>query len=245
VVRHINAQRIGYSLAGLGVGIAVGFFIGYRWNRSKIRAEAFRESEEEVEKIREMYRDNAKIRIDEKPDLDAVVEERQYSILSEEEVERTERLTRPPVPVEEPRRDPRVPPGPVIEPPPDVVIKLDTSKSKNVGWEFEEELATRSEDRPYIIHQDEYQGNETGYKQEVLTWYAGDEVLTDEDEEPMDNADEIVDLNHMSRFGHGTDDFNVIFVRNDRLRMEYEICRSPDGCTKQNSAVSLHTTIIV
>jgi hypothetical protein len=234
VVRHINAQRIAYSLGGLAVGVAIGFFLGYRWNTAKIRAEAFKESEEEVEKIREMYRDSARV-IREKPDLDEVIEERQYVIPTEEVVERP---TRPPVPVQEPRQDPRVPPGPVIEPEPAVTIRLDTGKSKDLRWDFQEELATRSEEHPYIIHQDEYQGNETGYKQEVLTWYAGDEVLTDEDETPMDNADDVVDLNHMSRFGHGTDDFNVLFIRNDRLQKEYEICRMPGSYEEERQGLS-------
>lgn len=211
VVRHINAQKIGYSLAGLGVGVAIGFFIGYRWNRAKIRAEVFRESEAEVEKIREMYRDSARVVRDRdvKPDLEEVIEERQYSIPVEE---KPERPTRPPVPVAEP---------PVSAP----SVQISTEKSKHAGWDFEEELATRSEEQPYIIHQDEYQGNEKGYRQTVLTWYAGDNVLADEEEEPIPNADDVVDLNHMSRFGHGTDDINVLFVRNDRLRAEYEICR--------------------
>lgn len=218
VVRHINAQRIAYSLGGLAVGVAVGFFFGYRWNKAKIRAEAFKESEEEVEKIREMYRDSARV-IRDKPALDEVIVERQYTIPTEEVVERP---TRPPVPVEEPA----------------VTIKLDTGKSKNLHWDFAEELATRSEEHPYIIHQDEYQGNETGYRQEVLTWYAGDNVLTDEDEQPIPDADDTVDLNHMSKFGHGTDDFNVVFIRNDRLRMEYEICRMPTSYEEERQGLT-------
>jgi hypothetical protein len=233
VTRRINPKIVGYSLGGFAIGVVIGFAIGYRLNRAKIRAEVFRESEEEVEKIREMYRDSARVVRDRdvKPELDEVIEDRGY-IVTEEIVERP---TRPPVPVEEPSSSrPDVPPGPIQEriqygaPPPKVpTIKLDTGKSKNADWDFAEELANRTEERPYIIHQDEYQGNETGYKQEVLTWYAGDNVLTDEQEQPIANADDLVDLNHMSRFGHGTDDFNVVFVRNDRLRVEYEICRMP------------------
>jgi hypothetical protein len=231
VVRHINTKIVGYSLGGLAVGVVIGFAIGYRLNRAKIRAEVFRESEEEVEKIREMYRDSARVVRDRdvKPELDEVIEDRGY-IVTEEIVERP---TRPPVPVEEPSSSrPDVPPGPNLErvqygaPPPEgSTIKLDTGKSKDLHWDLQEELANRSEESPYIIHQDEYIENEKGYKQEVLTWYAGDNVLTDEQEQPLTNADELVGLSHMSRFGHGTDDFNVLFVRNDRIRMEYEICR--------------------
>jgi hypothetical protein len=236
VVRHINAQKVGYSLAGLGVGIAIGFFIGYKFNRAKIRAEVFKQSEEEVEKIRELYRDSARV-VRGKPDLEEVVEERGYSVEDQTVIEREpERPTKPPVPV---------PPGPDLvrvqygKPPPDVpTINLETGKSKNLHWDFEEELATRSKERPYIIHQDEYQGNESGYKQEVLTWYAGDDVLTDEQEQPITNADDLVDLNHMSKFGHGTDDFNVLFVRNDSISMEYEICRMSTSYEEEIAGLS-------
>ena len=212
VARKINPKSIGYSLVGLGIGVAVGFVIGYRWNRAKIRAEAFKESEEEVEKIRTMYRDSMKVVV-EKPALDDVIEDKGYGNVPV--VEERARPTRPPVPA-----------GPAPEPDiPKVVI--DMSKSKDDGWDFEAELASRSVDHPYIIHQDEFNENSTGYRQETLTWYAGDDVLTDEQEEPIDKPDELVDLNHMSRFGHGSDDFNVLFVRNDQVQMEYEICRMP------------------
>jgi len=220
VTRAINAKSTGLVLSGVGIGIAIGFVIGYRWNRAKIRAEAFRDSEEEVEKIREMYRDSARVIDRHKPTIDEVIETRKYSTVEEVE-EEPERPTRPPVPAGPPQR--RI----FEEPTP--TIKLETGKSKNVGWEYSEELASRSKDHPYIIHQDEYIENSTEYQQAVLTWYAGDEVLTDEDESPIENADEVVDLNHMSKFGHGTDDFNVVFVRNDSIRMEYEICRSPNS----------------
>lgn len=209
VVRHINPKIVGYSLGGLAVGIVIGFAIGYHWNRKKIRAEIFAEAEEDIEKIRELYRDSARVvrEREVKPDLDQVIEDRQYSTTPHDTEE--ERPTKPPVVVHEPT--PR--------------IILETGKSRNLHWDQEEELANRSEESPYIIHQDEYIAQEKGYKQEVLTWYAGDDVLTDEQEQPISNADDLVGLEHMSKFGHGTDDFNVLFVRNDRVRMEYEICR--------------------
>ena len=229
VVRRINPQSMGYFFGGLGVGVAIGFFIGYRLNRAKIRAEVFKQSEEEVEKIREMYRDSARV-VREKPDLDEVIEDRGYLVKDAEE--EPERPTRPSVPVG--------PPQPPLFAKPVPTIKLDTGKSKNIGWDFEEELATRSLEKPYIIHQDEYSGNETGYKQEVLTWYAGDNVLTDEEEQPLSNtiADDYVGLIHMSKFGHGTDDFNVLFVRNDRTQMEYEICRMPGSYEEEVQGLS-------
>ena len=205
VTRRLNPKIIGYSTIGLGVGIAIGFAVGYRWNRAKIRAEAFKQSEKEVEEIREMYRESAEsVKIATgKPPLDEVIEERGYLVVEEEE-----RPTRPPVPVA---------PAPPLS-------REELTKSKNDGWDYPAELAKRSDDRPYIIHQDEYSENGTEYKQETLTWYASDEVLTDEDEAPMENPDAIVGMENLDKFGHGSDDVRVVFIRNDLMQMEYEVC---------------------
>lgn len=207
ITRRFNPKSISLVAGGIGIGLVVGFVIGYRWNRAKIRAEAFRESEKEVEQIRELYRnETAALKARQKPHLEEVIEDRGYSDRQEE----PERPTRPPVPA---------------GPPPESTMKLETGKDKDLHWEYPQELANRSPDRPYIIHQDEYDQPDSDYKTEVLTWWSGDDVLTGEDEQPMLNADDIVGLEHMSRFGHGTDDFNVLFIRNDRLKMEYEVCR--------------------
>ena len=213
VTRRLNPKMIGYSAIGLGVGIAVGFAIGYRWNRAKIRAEAFKESEKEVEQIRELYRQSAEsIKIaKEKPSLDEVVEERGYAV----EITHPDRIV-----LEEPR--PTRPPVPVTPPRP--LTREELTKSKNDDWNYPEELASRSRDRPYVIHQDEYAEQEPEYKQAVLTWYSVDGVLTDEDEAPMEDVDETVGLDNLDKFGHGADDVRVVFVRNEHLKMEYEIC---------------------
>jgi hypothetical protein len=213
VTRRINPKIIGYSVVGLSVGIVVGFAVGYRWNRSKIRAEAFKQSEKEVEEIREMYRESSEsIKIATgKPPLDEVIEERGYgdAIIKE---------------------DPRPLPPPVVITPPSVIpptgplSREELTKSKNDGWNFPRELASRSSDRPYIIHQDEYGEDREAYSSSVLTWYAGDEVLTDEDEEVMADPDAIVGLENLDKFGHGSDDVRVVFIRNEHLQMEYEVC---------------------
>ena len=48
--------------------------------------------------------------------------------------------------------------------------------------------------------------------------------MDDEDGHPLPHADIIVGQDNL-RFGEGTDDEDVVFVRNDRLQTEMEICR--------------------
>jgi hypothetical protein len=198
VTRQIDTRSVGFFLGGIGVGIVVGFFFGYRYNREKIRAEAFAKSEEEVEKIREAFSQKI-VTPKEKPSVAEVMEERGYSVKTA-----PERPTRPPVPVQEP-----------------IAVPL---KPEDV-WDYPAELAKRSPDAPYVIHQDE-RNEEEGYSGVVYTYWAGDDVLTDEDNRPLPHAQEIVGLNNL-QFGHGTDSDDVVFVRNEQLKLEMEICRTP------------------
>jgi hypothetical protein len=79
---------------------------------------------------------------------------------------------------------------------------------------------------PYVIHQDEFNNTETGYTQTTYTYYALDDVLVDTNERPVAHADVVVGQENL-KFGHGTDDLDVVFVRNDKLELEMEICRVP------------------
>jgi hypothetical protein len=91
-----------------------------------------------------------------------------------------------------------------------------------INWDYEEEKENRSMDKPYILHQDEYFAKETEYSQSTLTYYSGDDILVDEQEVPIYNYKAVVgDL----QFGHGSDDPNVVYVRNDKLSGEYEVIK--------------------
>jgi hypothetical protein len=212
--RRINPSSVGYFFVGLGIGLGIGFFYGYRYNKEKIRAEAFMESEAELDKMKQYYQqkeEGVKIIPAAKPSAEEIVEERGYSVEEEEEV--PERPLPPPVPVTEPRAHP--------------VRTEEEEKDKHDGWSYPHELSKRSPDHPYIIHQDEFAGNETDYTQVTYTYYAQDEILTDEHDDVLSNVDELVGERNLTRFGHGSDDFNVLYVRNSKLELEFEICRVP------------------
>lgn len=209
--RRINPSSVGYFFVGLGVGVGLGFYFGYRYNKEKIKAEAFRESEAELDKMRVYYQqreEGVKIIPAAKPSAEEIVEERGY-VTEEPEVE--ERPLPAPVPVTEPRAVP--------------VRTEEEEKDKNDGWSYPAEMAKRSPDRPYIIHQDEFAGNETDYTQVTYTYYAQDQILTDEHDDVLNNVEELVGERNLTKFGHGTDDFNVLYVRNSKLELEFEICQ--------------------
>lgn len=73
---------------------------------------------------------------------------------------------------------------------------------------------------PYVISPDEF-GEKEGYEKISLTYYA-DGVLTDEDDSPVRDAEELVG-DALQHFGEYEDD--SVFVRDDALKCDYEILR--------------------
>lgn len=89
-------------------------------------------------------------------------------------------------------------------------------------WNYEEEIAARTEELPYILHRDEFYGEETEYTQSTLTYYTGDDILTNQEDVPIYSREDTIGK---LMFGHGSEDPNVFYIRNDRLRAEYEVLR--------------------
>ena len=80
---------------------------------------------------------------------------------------------------------------------------------------------------PYIVDKDEFFTNEPEYQQVTLTYYEGDDILADERDRPQDDKS-IVGENNLERFGVGSGDPNIVYVRNEVLELDFEICHS-DG----------------
>lgn len=87
-------------------------------------------------------------------------------------------------------------------------------------WDYDTELKNRSSDVPYVIHKDEFWNEEMGFTQTTLTYYAGDNIMADQDDKPIYNHEAVVGP---LKFGHGSGDENVFHVRNEKLKAEYEI----------------------
>lgn len=71
---------------------------------------------------------------------------------------------------------------------------------------------------PYVIAPEEF--GECDYDTESLTYYA-DGVLTDDCDNPVSDIENTVGLEALNSFGEYEDD--SVFVRNDRLKTDYEI----------------------
>lgn len=92
----------------------------------------------------------------------------------------------------------------------------------------ESERRNRTEEAPYIISHSEFHGNDLEYQQSTITYYAGDAVLADEQDEPIEDVDATVGLNNLTRFGEFSDGQYCVYVRNDARGIDYQILGS-DG----------------
>lgn len=87
-------------------------------------------------------------------------------------------------------------------------------------WDYEAELTTRDSEGPYVIHVDEFMADEMEYHQDTLTYYVGDDIMADSDDTPIYNY---AGLMGELKFGHGSKDPNIVYIRNEKIHMEWEI----------------------
>jgi hypothetical protein len=99
-------------------------------------------------------------------------------------------------------------------------------------WNYDKELASRNGDKPFITHLEEYQQSECSH-QITITYFEGDDVLVDEADEVISKKDEVVGMENLTKFGYGSNDLNVVYVRNPKLDIEYEILRHQGHYAKE------------
>lgn len=73
--------------------------------------------------------------------------------------------------------------------------------------------------KPYVISPSEF-GELDDYENVSLTYYS-DQILTDEDDEIVEDVENTVGFKSLTHFGEYEDD--SVFVRNDELKCDYEI----------------------
>lgn len=92
------------------------------------------------------------------------------------------------------------------------------------GWDYTIEMALRTPDAPYVVHRDEYFSDTNGLECISLTYYEGDNILVTDDNRPIDNY---LDVVGELKFGHGSNDPNVVYIRNEKRNGQYEVLRHP------------------
>lgn len=219
-----------FFIAGaLLVGFGVGALVAYKLTQKKLTAEFDAELTEQIEATKVFYSRSAKTGDFETPEsaVQALVPEEVAELVSSYQGREAK------VPYNKPEEivelvDPR--------PPVEVVVE-EVTVTKNVfvenrddprDWDYNLEIADReaNPDQPYVISYEEFHENPNGNEQSSLSYYEEDDVLADERDQPVESTDYTVGDDNLQRFGHGSRDRHVVFVRNEKLGMDFEITRS-------------------
>lgn len=92
-------------------------------------------------------------------------------------------------------------------------------------YQSKSEVEPDVSERPYLLSEEEF-GELDNYEAISLTHYA-DGILADDDDQiiPDDEIDEVVGADYAEHFGEYDD--NTVWIRNDKLKCDYEICLDP------------------
>jgi hypothetical protein len=220
VSRRLSGRDIRLVLAGVGVGgIAVGVAAAFIQDK-RLRKQYAEQAEDQM---REHFRAR-EIAREEKPSLDElqeVVDEAGYTNPN------------------------KVKPTPVVYGEDPIAADAETVRSlggdvetHNVfedqvavptegGWDYATELAHRLDNRkqPYVIHIDEH--GELDNTETTFTYYEGDDVVCDEEDRIITNPEGIIGVDFREKFGHGSGDLNTVYIRNDEISADVEVCSTP------------------
>jgi hypothetical protein len=229
VTRSLAGREITFLTGGLTIGFGIGFGVGYLVLKKKFQLKYEQLADEEITAMRQHY--EAKLKNAEpKPDLEALVQEKGYVPPPE---------SKPPVPVQS-QDGGKVPYHQVGSEPdkpradltivgePENVFTQTQEPIQDPEWDYATEVKSRGTSVPYVIHRDEYIAGEMEFEQIELTYYEGDDVLADARDQIVRDQDAYVGLGNLSKFGHGSLDPKVVYVRNPVTETDIEITHS-DG----------------
>ena len=89
----------------------------------------------------------------------------------------------------------------------------------------DEALAEGYSDFPRTISASEMLNQKQWYSKVTLTYYAGDDVLADDQDEPIEDPMDIIGEHFKEFFGMNEDEPDIIYVRNDDRESDYEVAK--------------------
>lgn len=216
------------------VGAAGGFFVGYKFAMERLGVEYDELLEEEIRRTRDYYQRNTK--------PFATPEEAAAVLLPDEEQIKTDAkvaLHRADAPSTVTLQ--RVVNGLKYHTPSTAVgtetaiqedeeeLDGDSYSEYVVGPEedpdYDNMIVARADKRIYLVTQEEHMENARDYRQISLTYYAGDNVLVDEEDRPIETPHKAIGHGNL-QFGRWSGDDNLVYIRNEEIRAELEIALS-------------------
>lgn len=109
----------------------------------------------------------------------------------------------------------------------DLTIIVEGNNYVKYGNAGDAEKEVKTVMKPYVIPPKKF--GDCDYETITLTYYQGDDVLADDADEPILDVEDVVGIDSFDHFGENEDDPDVVYVRNDAMKVDYEICRNADS----------------
>jgi hypothetical protein len=213
--RRLTGRELGFFVAGAGLGIALGFAVGFRITERRMRTKYQKYAIDEISRMRDHYLQKMKA-AEPKPPVDQIVKERhetpKYPPFTEAEQQAIDEANAK-FPAEEEEST-------VVEETTQVNV-FEASEE----WNYQYEIAHRTKHVPYIIHLDEFKENAPEHDQTTYTYYELDDVLSDSRDTTVADIDGVIGLANLGRWGHGSQDPEVVYIRNEKLGLDVEVVR--------------------
>lgn len=235
IVTNPKVLVFGAILAGVAVGSAATYLVVSKRLKEKYR----READEQIEDVKNHYYTTIVVRDDAKGDLDELaakyreetIEERAVAseIISENGYTSYDK-----VPPAEDEPEISVTQA-IMEAAAPRERNVFESDDPDIYFDLEEELERRRArpNEPYVITKDEFDQGEMDFNQSQLTYFDGDGVLTDSQDTPIDDIDKIIGNENVLRFGHASGDPKIVYIRNARLELDFEVTHSDGKFAKE------------
>lgn len=246
VVQNMNGLKVGFFALGLAAGAAAGGFAAFRIAYSRAETKYSQIAADEVETMREHYTQKllALETTNGKADLDELVREKGYLRPADPETGQPPMAVTPPDAVVEAARDvaeveaveaAQEESEPNVETDPTrLTVDVEDDQPPEDNWDWHKERSRRSPMAPYVIHVDERQEYDS-YDDVTFTYYEGDDVLCNERDDALgkDEREKLIGEANLDKFGHGSGDANIVYIRNDTLEMDFEVTRSPNSFAEE------------
>lgn len=213
-VRNLHMNKTIPAVIGVAiVSLAAGALLGYHYAKNDLQEEFDIKVEDEIEELRRSYARRYK-----KGDLETV----------EKAAESLIPATRGP------RSGVDIPAGRPFEQPPietekleEIVQRLKYDAKTEEPWVAQASALEPNPDvsGPFVIPVEVFVANELDHYQPTWNYYESDDILVDEGGNIVDDRDEIIGKGTLKCFGQGSNDIDLVYVRNTDLSRDYEITR--------------------
>lgn len=113
---------------------------------------------------------------------------------------------------------------------------FDMPNPEDVGDEIDPPIILRTPDKPYVIpigdFMSDVEEDYEDYDKITITYYSEDGVLTDDADKVIPDIDKSIGLLNLKKFGKDSDNADIVYVRNERIKTDFEIARVDGSYTK-------------